>query len=106
MKRQFAVRGRLVIYLEQADINALTALARENGRTLVEWVRSVLIAQLKPPVRDYYVPQSNAEAFELANPLGLSRLPAPPALREARTRPAALRPLHWEENREKSDKEV
>jgi hypothetical protein len=51
MRRQFEVRARLVLYLEQADLNALTALAREEGRTLVDWARNELIERLKPAVK-------------------------------------------------------
>ena len=61
MKKQFEVRARLVIYLEQADLNALTALAREDGRTLVEWARGLLIERLAPAVPLYDVRPAKIE---------------------------------------------
>lgn len=46
MKRQFTVRARLVCYMELEDLNRLTALAREEGKTLVEWARVTLLSAL------------------------------------------------------------
>jgi hypothetical protein len=71
MKKQFEVRARLVIYLEQADLNALTALAREDGRTLVEWARGLLIERLAPavPLEVRYTQRASITAPELQEEL-------------------------------------
>jgi hypothetical protein len=42
MRKQFEIRARLVIYLEQQTLNALTAQAKREGRVLVAWVREKL----------------------------------------------------------------
>jgi hypothetical protein len=48
VKRMFEERARLVIYLESSDMVRLTAVARGEGKTLVEWARGVLLAQGGP----------------------------------------------------------
>jgi hypothetical protein len=40
-------RARLVIYMEQRDINALTAHAKREGRLLVPWAREALMRAME-----------------------------------------------------------
>jgi hypothetical protein len=42
----FTERERLVIYLEKSDILRMTAKAKENRETLIEWARGVLRNEL------------------------------------------------------------
>ena len=42
MKRVFQERARLVIYLEQGDLGKVTKMAREEGKTVVEWMREMI----------------------------------------------------------------
>jgi hypothetical protein len=55
MRKQFENRVRLVIYMDQRDLNALTARAKFKGRVLVDWAREVLFREISevpvdPPV--------------------------------------------------------
>jgi hypothetical protein len=43
VRRIFTERARLVVYIELEDLNRLTAVARGDGKTLVEWAREVLL---------------------------------------------------------------
>jgi hypothetical protein len=43
---RFDSRARLVIYMEQRDLNALTARAKQEGRVLVAWAREVLMREI------------------------------------------------------------
>lgn len=47
MKKLFTERARLVIYVENADLERLTARARSEGKTLVEWGRETLLGALE-----------------------------------------------------------
>jgi hypothetical protein len=49
MRKRFEVRARLVLYMEQEDLNRLTAQAREAGRTVVDYARDVLLAPAVVP---------------------------------------------------------
>ena len=46
MRRQFAQRARLAIYLEFDDLARLTEKARSLGKTVVEYVRAVILERL------------------------------------------------------------
>src|SRR5579864_4003054 len=46
MRKIFTERERLVIYLEHAEVVEMTAKAREEGMTLVEWAREALRSEL------------------------------------------------------------
>lgn len=52
VRRIFTERGRLVVYLEQAEIAQMTAEARKAGMTLVEWAREALRHELSIPLVD------------------------------------------------------
>jgi hypothetical protein len=51
MKKLFEDRVRIAVYLERGSLDAMTALARSEGKTLVEWARDVLLAEVSdmPP---------------------------------------------------------
>ena len=49
MKRtRFEERGKLVVYLEEKDLQRLTKHARENGRVVGEYVRHLILEHLEP----------------------------------------------------------
>src|SRR6266404_2473582 len=49
MKRtRFEERGKLVVYLEEKDLQRLTKHARENGRVVGEYVRNLILEHLEP----------------------------------------------------------
>lgn len=46
MRRQFEHRARLVVYLENADVQRMTARAVQDGMVLMDWVRETLLGEL------------------------------------------------------------
>src|SRR6266850_3091816 len=49
MKRtKFEERGKLVVYLEEKDLQRLTKHAREHGRVVGEYVRNLILEHLEP----------------------------------------------------------
>lgn len=46
MRKLFTDRARLVVYVEATDLERLTAKARSEGRTVVEWARETLLEEL------------------------------------------------------------
>lgn len=46
MRRQFEHRARLVVYLENADVQRMTARAFQDGMVLMDWVRETLLGEL------------------------------------------------------------
>jgi len=46
MRKQFEKRARLAIYLENSDLQRLTAKARAEGKLLAEWARETLLGEL------------------------------------------------------------
>jgi hypothetical protein len=60
VRKQFETRVRLVIYMDQLDLNALTAKAKLEGRVLVAWAREVLMREIAPEPtyvhKNYFVP--------------------------------------------------
>jgi hypothetical protein len=49
MRKQFETRVRLVIYMDQLDLNRLTARAKREGRVLVAWARETLMREMEEP---------------------------------------------------------
>jgi hypothetical protein len=48
MKRaKFEERGKLVVYLEEKDLQRLTKCAREHGRVVGEYVRNLILGHLE-----------------------------------------------------------
>ena len=47
MRRQFEHRARLVIYVEAEDLAGLTKRAREAGKGVTEYARSILLGEQK-----------------------------------------------------------
>jgi hypothetical protein len=64
MKKQFAVRARLVCYMEASDIAALTARAREEGKVLVEWARETLLRAIRPAPTFTHAPAANPQVLD------------------------------------------
>jgi hypothetical protein len=56
MRKIFDERTRLVVYLEHAEVVRMTAEAREQGCTLVEWAREALRNELQIRTNPVNVP--------------------------------------------------
>ena len=52
MRRQFEQRARLVVYLETKDLARLTAVARENAKTVIEYARDLILEHLSENADD------------------------------------------------------
>jgi hypothetical protein len=59
MRKQFETRVRLVIYMDQLDLNRLTARAKREGRVLVAWARDVLIDAITEHSIDPLAPRTD-----------------------------------------------
>jgi hypothetical protein len=46
MRRMFNERSRVVVYVEAEDVTRMTAQAKSEGKTLVEWARETLLGEL------------------------------------------------------------
>jgi len=42
MRKQFQTRARLVVYMEQGEVDAITEMAASEGRTFSDWMRGAL----------------------------------------------------------------
>ena len=47
MRKLFNDRARLVVYLEQAELDAMASNAKRYGQTLQEWARGVLTSSVQ-----------------------------------------------------------
>jgi len=67
----FQERTRLVVYMETADLERITATAREAGKTVVEWAREVLLELGEPKT----VRETRPVGVVRRRPSALERLP-------------------------------
>lgn len=58
VRKLFSDRARLVVYVEAEDLNRLTAHARKEGRTVVEWARETLLGELNGASREDHAVRS------------------------------------------------
>lgn len=73
MRKLFTDRARLVVYVEAGDLNRLTAHARGEGKTVVEWARETLLGELENGNGDAV---RRGPAVRVGQRRAVSRLPA------------------------------